>query len=240
MNYKLGDPNADSYVSTSFANNYFSQRSGSSSWKNLAATGSTTATKQNYLIQATREIDMNNFMGDKYFDSQALQFPRSDHEVFTGACASPGTTYFKGANLWSSTYNRLPTDYFKDGTVHITSGTSKGDTRVIASSNRLTGMVHVASAFTATLDTTSNYLVLAPIHSDIAKAQCEQVLYIMDSGLQKYLEFKHQGISGVSIGDVSVNLQKYGNSPIALQTLGFYARRFLSRFFRQVVRIARQ
>lgn len=240
MDYKLGSSTAESYVSTSFANSYFAHRRGSSSWTNFAATLSTTATKENLLIQACREIDMNNFMGNKYYESQPLQFPRNDHEIYTGACASPTTTSFKGSNLWSSTYNAIPTDYFVDGTVHITSGTSKGDVRVIASSNSLSGMIHVASAFTATLDTTSNYLVFAPIPSDIAKAQCEQVLYILDSGLQKYLEFKNQGISGISIGDVSVNLQKYGNSPVVLQTLGFYAKRFLSRFLRQVTRIARQ
>ena len=140
LNYALGDSNANSYVSTTFANTYFAVRSGGlAAWTAL----STTASKEAYLQQACAELDFNNFIDNKYYDSQALQFPRDTHETYSGACASPGIKSFKGSNLWSSEYNTIPTDYFKDGAVHITSGTNKGDVRIIASSNRLNGMIHV-------------------------------------------------------------------------------------------------
>jgi len=236
LNYKLGDINAESYVSTSFANTYFAARgAGVSNWTAL----STTATKEAYLKQACSELDFNNFIGNKYYESQSLQFPRDDHETYSGACASPGISSFKGSNLWSSEYNAIPTDYFKDGTVHITSGTSKGDIRIIESSNSSNGMIHVASSFSATLDTTSNYLVFAPIYSEIQKAQCEQVIYNLTGDLSRYLEFKSQGISGAMVGDTSVSFQKYGNSPITLNVLGFYAKRYISRFLRKDTRMSR-
>ena len=123
--------------------------------------------------------------------------------------------------------------------MHITAGTNKGDIRIIASSNSTNGMVHVTSNFTATLDTTSNYLVFAPIYSEIQKAQCEQVLYNLNGDLSRYLEFKAQGISGAMIGDTSVSFQKYGNSPVVLNVLGFYAKRYLSRFLRKDTKVSR-
>lgn len=236
LNTKLGDINCDSYVATAYANSYFGNRPNSSSWTNIASPGA----KEHALRQACIEIDLNNFTGDRYYDIQRRQFPRDDHETYTGACASPTKTQFKGSNLWSSTYNLLPTNYFKNGTVHITYGTCVGDTRVIASSDGTNGMVTVTESFTATLDTTSNYLVFAPLDNDICRSQCEQALYGLDSSLQKYIEFKNQGIGSVMMGDVSVNFQRYGSDTnTILSPLGFFAKTFLGRFLRRGGKIAR-
>ena len=55
LNYKLGDINAESYVSTSFANTYFAARgAGVSNWTAL----STTATKEAYLKQACSSLTL--------------------------------------------------------------------------------------------------------------------------------------------------------------------------------------
>ena len=68
-----GLPNADSYVSVEFADNYFSAR-GVSSWTTL-----TTAVKEQCLIKATDFIDnIYQWKGKKTTNEQSLRFPRTN------------------------------------------------------------------------------------------------------------------------------------------------------------------
>lgn len=87
----IGTSTANSYVSVTDADSYFSTRNISTSWSNILSnsTGTLQATtvKENYLIQATREIDYNfKFFESKYnqgiigsSDYQVLEFPRSSN-----------------------------------------------------------------------------------------------------------------------------------------------------------------
>jgi hypothetical protein len=84
----LGTPTANSYVSTASANEYFQTRENSDNWDDIGDESTTstiaTATKENLLIQATREIDRTyRFHDTKYNQGirgqdtyQNLEFPR--------------------------------------------------------------------------------------------------------------------------------------------------------------------
>ena len=72
--------NADSYVSTEYADSYFSAR-GVSEWVAL-----TTSKKEQLLIKATDFIDnIYQWYGKKEFETQALRFPRVDIRDYEGA-----------------------------------------------------------------------------------------------------------------------------------------------------------
>jgi hypothetical protein len=86
----LGTPTANSYVSVASADEYFNARENSNAWTDITSTamGGTTAertTKENLLIQSTRELDYNlRFSQGKYNlgiegqdTYQRLEFPRS-------------------------------------------------------------------------------------------------------------------------------------------------------------------
>lgn len=237
----LGAPDSDSYANLSYAATYFKNRQGGNAWTDLEAVA-----QEAHLRQACTEIDMNNFQGDKYYESQRLQFPRNTHLIYTGICATPGpsgytATSFKGSNLWSLTYNLMPTDYWKDGTVHITYGTCLGEIKEISSSNALTGKVTVASAFSTNLAASSMYTIFYKLPEDIKRAQCEQAFANCRNDLSSYKEFKATGMSGVQIGDVSVTFYRGTGSETAnsVQVLGFFARKYLSAYLRKDSRVWR-
>ena len=75
-----GLPNADSYVTVEFADNYFSAR-GVSVWATL-----TNTVKEQLLIKGTDFIDnIYQWYGKKEFEHQALRFPRVDIRDYEGA-----------------------------------------------------------------------------------------------------------------------------------------------------------
>jgi hypothetical protein len=236
FNSKLGDSQANSYCSWDYSSLYFTDVRLSSAWLGLSRED-----QEGRLMFACQELDVNSFRGSKYYPVQRLQFPRDDHEVLTGTCATPCTaTSFFGTNLYSSTYNLYPTDFFKDGTVHITAGPNKFSCRNVLSSNALTGKIVVDTAFDAVLTATSQFLRCVPLAEDIKKAQCEQAFLTLDTTLASYKEFKQQGVSQVSIGDVAVNFfSKSGSGPSSVSVLGMYAARYLSRYLRKDLRLGR-
>ena len=60
---KLGHPQQNSYVTVDTANKYFDNRRDIDEWDTLNSTE-----KEEVLIQATKDIDMYNFIGEKYYD----------------------------------------------------------------------------------------------------------------------------------------------------------------------------
>ena len=233
-NIKLGDFNQNSYVTATLADSYFANRRDSDKWDNLA-----TSEKGEVLRQAANDIERFNYRDSKYYNSQGLQFPRSDHEVVTGNCATPiSTLTFKNTNLKSSTYGKYPTDYWKYGSVHITSGTPIHDTRVIDESNVTTGSITIASAFSATPTTNSKFTVFAPIYKDIMDAQCEQAIYILKNGdFSSLAGYRDAGVEVVEIGNALVEFkdQFVGNN-IPISSV---AKKLISRYTRKITKIAR-
>ena len=128
-NAKLGDLSSNTYVTLREANEYIKNNFyHPDQWDNLTLEG-----RKRVLIQAAKDIDAFNYRDKPYYDSQALAFPRSDHETYTGTAsintATTGT--LRALNLYSSSYNEIPDNYFKTGTVHIKAGNNYRQVRVI-------------------------------------------------------------------------------------------------------------
>jgi hypothetical protein len=79
FDFTVGGSSATSYISVSDADNYISSRVESNTWTELTETE-----KENYLMQATADIDTLHFLGSEYNSVaegnsgyQRLKFPRS-------------------------------------------------------------------------------------------------------------------------------------------------------------------
>jgi len=233
-NIKLGDPAQNSYVNATQANAYFSNRRNTSEWDDITATGRNMA-----LIQAANNFEQFAYIKDKYYDNQGLQFPRDNHEVIIGNCATPITRVsFRNSNLYSTTYMKYPTSYWKYGSVHITSGTPVNDIKLIASSNVTNGSITVTASFSATPTTDTEFVIFAPIDKEIQDAQCEQALFILkNSNIESLYSYRDSGARRVEIGDVEVEFNVTSGSgkvPISSE-----ARRLLSRWIKKRFRMVR-
>jgi len=236
---KLGHPQQNSYVTVDTANKYFDNRRDVDEWDALNSTE-----KEEVLIQATKDIDMYNFVGEKYYDSQNLSFPRrtesgsESHEVVTGNCGTPITlNSFRNARLWSSTYGKYPTSYWKYGTVHITAGTAVRSVENIASSNVTNGSITTDENFSTLPGRSSSFIVFAPIDDKIARAQLEQALYILkNADIETLTNLKELGVKRVEIGRARVDFKDGALGRIAVAP---ESRKLLSRWIRTQVRIGR-
>lgn len=234
LNTKIGDMNANSYVTVREANDYIRNKYGhDSKWDTLSMEG-----KKRMLVEAAREVDTFSFVGEKYYDAQKLQFPRNDHAVITGNCATPITiNSFKNTSLKSSTYNKYPTDYWKYGTCHIKTGTPIRDIRNIDKSNVVTGSITLVDNFTATPTTNTSFVIFTPMHSEVKNSQCEQVMHLLENMHADTLQYyKDVGARTVKIGDVEVSFGEGDPSRVSIAPV---AKKLLSRFIRKQLRIAR-
>jgi hypothetical protein len=99
LQYSIGTPTANSYVSMTMAEEYYITRENSDSWFNIGSTSTLTSTmrKESLLKQATREIDNSyRFHGVKFNSNsindpiyQALQFPRNYNVDYNGNAYIP-------------------------------------------------------------------------------------------------------------------------------------------------------
>jgi len=235
INTKLGDSGANSYVTLKEANDYIRSKYGHDSrWDTLTIEG-----KKHVLLESAKEINYFNFIGEKYYETQALEFPRDDHDVITGNCGTPITRIsFKNTSLKSSTYNKYPTDFWKSGTCHITTGTPLYDVRNINTSNALTGLITLTASLSGTPTTNTKFKIFEPLDSNIKNAQCEQALYILDNQHAETLQsYRDIGAKSVTIGEVSVDFVTSGSSErVAISPL---AKKLLSRWIRKNLKIAR-
>jgi len=239
LNIKLGYSDQDSYVTASWANNYFTKRRNVTEWTNLTATSD----KEAVLTQAARDLNIFSYEGAKYYESQALEFPRDDHEVVTGYCATYQTEStatltdsisFKNTNLKSDTYNKIPNNYWQYGSCHLT---DDNEIDVIATSNATTAVIHLESGFTASLTTSTAFKVFAPVDTNIMQAQCEQALFILKNpNIETIQNYKLLGAEDVRIGDVSVSFKPGSSTKISISPM---SRKLLSRWVRASFRIGR-
>ena len=234
LNTKVADPAANSYVTLTEAIDYIKSKYGhGNTWDVLDLNG-----KKRVLVQAAREIDMFNYQGDKYYTSQNLEFPRDDHEIVTGDVATPITnTSFRNTGLYSTTYGKMPTNYWKYGSVHITAGTPVYDIREISQSNVTNGSITLASPLSATPTTNTDFIVFAPVPDDIKNAQCEQALFIsQNESLDNLMSYKNLGAADIRIGDVYV---KFSDSTGARVVMSSVAKKLLTRYIDKHIRIGR-
>ncbi len=232
LNAKVADFTANSYVTVPEANDYIRNKYGhSSAWDTLSTEG-----KKRVLIEAAEDIDIFNFSGEKYYDAQPLEFPRDDHEVVTGYCATPITSNsFKNTNLKSTTYGKYPQDYWKYGSCHLVDDNEVGE---IASSNVTSGIVHMKDNFSASLTTSTEFKIFAPIDKTVKHAQVEQALFLIEKkGSNTLLNYKNIGAQEVEIGDTRVRFaDAMSGNRIPISSI---ARKLLSRWIRKALRLGR-
>lgn len=227
LNSKLGDANANSYVTLTQANEIIMNKYGHLDlWDTLTSEG-----KKRVLIQAARDIDNNNFIGEKYYTTQNTEFPRNTHDVISGDCATPFTiNSFVNSNLYSDTYNQYPQNYWKYGSCHITVGTPIRDIRLIEESSATNGGITLFENLSATPNANTDFLIFAPIDKTIQEAQCEQALYILQTKSMSTLSnYKTIGADKVKIGDVEVNFKSSAGS-YSTQTVAPNSKKLLSKF----------
>jgi hypothetical protein len=235
LNSKLGAPDANSYITLKEANDYIRNKYGhDSKWDSLSIEG-----KKRILIEATKNIDRFNYVRDRYYKSQALELPRDYmFKVITGNCATPITiNSFKNDSLKSTSYGTYPTDYFKYGSVHITSGTPVNDIRLISSSDISTGVVTVSENFSATPTTNTQFTMFLPLDKNIKDAVAEQTIFLVESaGINDISNYS--GIArSITIGDVSVTLKDGSTASVPIAPM---ARKLLNSWIRQRQKVARR
>ena len=236
LNTKIGDSAANSYVTLPEANSYIRNVLGHpNKWDTLSIEG-----RKRLLIEACRDLNRFNFLGVKYYDNQNLEFPRDDHDVITGNCGTPiTTTSFKHANFTSDTYGsyKSNTNYWKYGTVHITSATPVGDTRNISANNITTDVVTLGSTLSGTPTTNTQFIAFEPIDNRIKNAQCQQAIFIIESnGSDTLQNYKESGVNFVKIGDTEVRFIEGAGSK---QNISPKAKRLLSPWIRKEKRLLR-
>lgn len=240
FNPKLGDLDANTYVTLREANEYIKNNFyHPDDWDNLTLEG-----RRRVLVQAAKDIDAFNYRDKPYYKSQSLAFPRSDHETYSGTAsinvATTGT--LRGLNLYSSTYNNIPDDYFKEGAVRIKAGNNFRQTRRISSSVASKaggyGELTLSSPFSSNVVASDQFVVFKPIQQEIKDAQCEQALYIIAAEFYKYADYVHAGIGYIRTGDLGISF-KDAQKGVPDSKVCVKARRLLGRFMRKTIKIGR-
>ena len=238
LNTKIGDISANSYVTLKEANDYIRNKYGrGNTWDSLDSNG-----KKRILIQAAKDIDSFSFIEEKYYDSQNMEFPRDNHEVVTGNCATyqaestatlADNQSFKNTSLKSDTYGEIQNNYWKYATCHLTEAF---EIENIASSAR-TGIVHMDNTFTTALTTSIPFKIFAPIDQRIKFSVCEQALYITQNERIDVLQvYKDLGAQRIRIGDTEVEIKAGSSTRIPLAPI---ARKLLGRFIKVSFKIGR-
>lgn len=241
LNPKAGDYYANSYCSRVEASQYFDQHySNISNWTNLNSTQ-----QEQCLAQAAHDMELLNYKGRKFYDTQFLSFPRNYNQTTAGT-ASLTTTATKltlrGLNLFSSTHNKIPENYYKYGTVIMDAGLNRGQSRYISSSTASIvgkyGEIVVSSPFTHDIVASDHYLILNPIPQEVKWAQFEQALNIAENRFYHYGDYNYSGIGYVRTGDLGMSF-KNPDGTIPGRKLCIKSRRLLGRHVRKTIRYGR-
>jgi hypothetical protein len=240
LNPKAGDHYANSYVSRVEASQYFDRHyTGVSNWSGLNATQ-----QEQVLIQGAHDLELLNYKGKKYYTTQFLSFPRDYNKTRAGTASINTATKMtlRGLNLYSSTHNDIPENYFKYGTVRIDNGMNRGQSRYISTSTASIegryGEIVVSSPFNQNVAASDTYIVFDPIPPEVKWAQCEQALTIAENRYYLYGDYSYSGIGYVRTGDLGMSF-KNPDSTIPGRKICIKARRLLGRHTRKVLRYGR-
>ncbi len=231
----VADMSANSYVRVDEANNYIRNKYGHSNiWDTLSLEG-----KKRVLIEAANDIEGYNYIGEKYYDNQSLQFPRDDHDIISGNCATPFTiNSFSNSGFTSDTYGneKSNSDYWKYGSVHITTGTPLHDIRTIETSNITTDVVTMFTDFTATPNANTSFIAFTPIDKFIKYAQFEQALYIIANNSSGTMDKYISTADKVKIDEVEIWFKKGASSS---KKIALKAKKYLSRWIKRSRKLRR-
>lgn len=233
----LGAENQNSYVSLQEANEYVkSNFYHPDQWDNLSFEG-----RRRLLTQAAKDIDILNYKGKLYYKTQPLAFPRNHNETFSGTASPVSASSLRGNNLYSSTYNKIPNNYFKGGTVHITRGAHRAEVKYIDSSTASPsggfGQINTASTFTSIVVASDTYLIFTPLDQLIKDAQCEQAMWLIENRMSGYYEYIQAGIGYVRTGDLGMSFKDQSKS--FPDIVPAKVRKLLGRHTRKVLKYGR-
>jgi hypothetical protein len=196
-------PDANSYVSVDYADDYFLDRGDFPGWLEK-----TTVQKEALLKRATREIDSMSFYGYAHYyrardyrAKQALAFPRNlgfSSWTFT-ATGTSSTTVTTGNFQGNESYYD---DFCKGYALIVTDGTGKGQTREVSAYDNNTGTITVSEAFATTPDTDSRYLLIMEVPDDVKYATCEQARFIDELGRNRAAVSAAKGVKRRKIDDL--------------------------------------
>lgn len=194
---------ANSYVSKAEADEYFEGYDlGDSDDRHTFWHSKNLIDQENALKMAAKVIDKFRFFREKFYDDQALEFPRDNAKTVTGTVDSGTADYFLDSNLQND--DDYPDDYFEYWCCEITEGTNEWDKRRISSSTRVTGKVDLESSFPSALDSTSQFKLIEKIPDAVKQAQCEIALWLLQGKHREgRAKLQAAGVKSFSIGDFS-------------------------------------
>lgn len=216
------DPQADSYVTVTEADNFISDRPNSSDWTNLS-----NSEKEARLKMATKHVDTFRFFSWPVFwdamhyrKQQNLKFPRLISSGYRGANTTSGAADSGGNDTLTDSdladLEYMPTDYWADGAIILTEGTGKGQTREIKSFDDSNGKIMTKTTWSTNPDSTSQYMLVFEVPEDIKNATIEQAFFIARGGYQTVLN-QIQGLKDYKIGDLS---ESYGGGSAVFTPAG--------------------
>lgn len=168
-------PNANSYATVAEATQYFDDRLASSGW-----TGASTTEKSQILLEATRRIDSFRFFERKYRTNpeQALEFPRSDSDVKSGAATGTvSTTTLADSGLVG--LEQYPDDHFIGWAIEMRSGDNEFEIRTVTDFVRSTGVL-TFDAFASTVAEGDSYRLIEKVPDLVKYALYETALWLVN------------------------------------------------------------
>lgn len=265
VNAVLGHWNANAYATLAAVDAYFDERNTGGAWPTDASTDDA---RKRAVIEASRQIDALPLKGPRLFNygispsnfesdlvravwgatskpagkttgRQALQLPHRDMFTVSGtadAGASDDTTLIDSALALPTQY---PSDAFVGGAVRITSGTGIWSHVTVSAFDPDTGTITVSSAFSSILDTTSTYVLMAPLPEDFIWGVAEQALYCYEGGSHQASQHISQGVAGMRSGDFSINYSTPSGERTQAQLVCPAAMEHLSKYLETNVRLKR-
>ncbi len=180
----LCSPDAESYESVEYADEYFSKHPDATRWAALPE-----ASKETALKHASEILDKSlvfhrgktRFLYSEPW-KQRFRLPSTEHLTVSGTATSGTTTEITCADL--TVVSDYRDDYFNGGTIRFTSGSNIYNLSKISDFVLSTGTITVESAFSNAVVSGDEFVIVMPLDSDIRNAVCEMALEVMKGDWQ--------------------------------------------------------
>ena len=199
---------ANSYVDDVYADQYLEVKQDYNTWTAL-----TVSEKEQYLKQATRQIDNIRYYSVPlvyknmyYRKKQNLEFPRwhpmdyDYHWRYVRPSSIVSGTTFASNDIKEKQHT--PDDLYKDGAVIVTDRDGKGKTYQVASNTASTGEVTITETFDPAITTKSQLILVTPYEDEVKNATVEQAFFLA-TGKSEEIKSSQQGVKSRKIDDVS-------------------------------------
>lgn len=222
-------PEANSYTTTSEADEYLITYDNFSLWDNL-----TLAMKEGYLKRATREIDMFAFRTLSYYfqaydyrEEQALSFPLLEARsktVYVSQDVTSATIGVDNLSLEPSLTNRT----FKDGGAVVLTGANKGSVYTILSTDVVAGTITLDTSIT--VGKGNRIRLIETVPKEVRWAAIEQAYLLATTKENPYLK---KGVTSEKIGSVTMQYTKPETSKFKGVEISLASVTYLEPFIRR-------